>query len=77
MPVSVFASGGYPERCHHGHDWRARSSVIIGWMPCDCLTGTGRLGHHWVRCQTEGCTSIWYDPPHKPAAPASLPQAGA
>ena len=58
----------YPTSCAQGHEW-GPGRVIVGWMPCDCpgaITASG-MGHLWVRCHAaEGCSSIWYDPPHSP-----------
>jgi hypothetical protein len=60
MSRSVILAFGYHAGCNYGS-----GRVIIGWPPCDCPPALARhMGHHWVKCQAEGCPSIWCDPPH-------------
>jgi hypothetical protein len=42
----------------------------VGFMLCDCPAAldVAERGRLWVRCRTPGCNSIWYRPPHDPAA---------
>src|SRR5262249_29961570 len=58
----------YPVECAAGHPW-APGRVTVGWMPCDCPNSraNGVLGHLWVRCRADGCSSIWYRPRHQRA----------
>src|SRR5215469_11672528 len=56
----------YPLECAAGHPW-GPGRVTVGWMPCDCPNARANrvLGHLWVRCRAEGCSSIWYRPRHE------------
>jgi hypothetical protein len=60
----------YPEHCAKGHPW-GPGRIIVSWEPCQC--GPARAaqprgsGHRVVLCRTDGCRSVWYEPPHDPA----------
>ena len=47
-------------------------------MPCDCPNARANrvLGHLWVRCRADGCTSIWYRPRHDRGRLARPPEPG-
>jgi hypothetical protein len=69
MAVSVFASGGMPDACKHGHSWLKPHSFMLSWVTCLCPAAQGNgsgFGHHRARCMTPGCSSVWMDPPHVP-----------
>ena len=41
--------------------------MILSWVTCDCpgvQNNPGGYEHHRIRCLTEGCSSVWHDPPH-------------
>jgi hypothetical protein len=66
MGVSVFPSGGYPDRCGNGHPL-VPGNVSLGWFPCGCA---GTRGHNYASCWT--CRWEFTDPPHDPAVPAQM-----
>jgi hypothetical protein len=47
--------------------------MFVDWMPCDCpaARASSRLGHHWIKCLTAGCTSVWYEPAAQAERPRS------
>jgi hypothetical protein len=67
MSVSVFPSGGYPERCEHGHALKY-PNVVLGWFPCAGCPGT--RGHNYAACLT--CRWEFCDPPHDQSLPARM-----
>jgi hypothetical protein len=66
MAVSVFPSGGYPERCRNGH-LLLSGNVTIGWFPCGCAGGRGHNYAHCIHCGDE-----YTDPPHDETLPAKM-----
>lgn len=72
MAVSVFASGGMPDACHHGHSWLEPMSFMLSWVTCaECpgaLANPSGFGHHRVKCRGDGerCPSVWLSPRHEP-----------
>lgn len=56
-----------PTQCENGHPW-GPGRVIVSWQGC-CYSLEPFAGHRVARCRTEGCGSVWYDPPHD-ATPA-------
>jgi hypothetical protein len=56
----------YPVKCGHGHPW-GPGRVIVSWVVCQCALDGGE-GHLRVSCRTDGCPSVWYQPPHRPGA---------
>jgi hypothetical protein len=67
MAVSVFPSGGYPERCRNGHEL-GPGRVLLGWFPCGTCPGT--RGHNYALCEV--CGDEYDDPPHDSRAPARM-----
>jgi len=61
----------YPIECANGHDW-GPGRVLVSWLPCQC--GPARAaqpqgsGHRVIACRVPGCGSVFYEPPHDPAA---------
>jgi len=48
-----------PRTCPNGHPLGARR-VLVGWVPCDCISGAG--GHRTYECRKCGVTIV--RPPH-------------
>jgi hypothetical protein len=52
-----------PKQCPNGHVFRGHGTVLVGWLPCDCVPNPdGGRGHRTVLCLA--CESTWYNPPH-------------
>jgi len=63
----------YAGRCANGHEW-GPGRVLVSWQRCHCAgaqtlhSGRAIWGHVTVACQTPGCRSAWYNPPHEPGS---------
>ncbi|HEY7012682.1 MAG TPA: hypothetical protein VH480_08010 [Streptosporangiaceae bacterium] len=61
----------YPIECANGHAW-GPGRVLVSWLPCQCgparATQPQGSGHRVIACRVPGCGSVFYEPPHDPAA---------
>jgi hypothetical protein len=46
------------------------------FVVCGCA-GNDQGGHIRIRCLADGCSSVWYEPPHRPGAEVTGQPGGA